>query len=227
MKRFPLLVLTLLLLIIANVAPRTSYAQEPSPFYWEFIKVDIDLQDNGDTLVTETQKFLFTRTYNDTRIHYIPLDKVDDIRNMHVSDVHLSGEGERVHVETDKESDLAQLQIRFGHSSIQGLRSHTWEIKYRVVGGLQITDNGDRILWKALQKDREAPIQRLTATVRLPESIEVLTKQQTPLPLGIERPADHGVPSAVRFRSLGVPADARQLDRRTVEFVTRSSLQTR
>ena len=35
-------------------------AQAASPFYWEFINVDIDVQENGDMLITETQKYVFS-----------------------------------------------------------------------------------------------------------------------------------------------------------------------
>ena len=61
MKRPIAAILVLLsLLAVAIIAAPTTTAQEPAPFYWEFINVDIDVQENGDMLIMETQKYVFT-----------------------------------------------------------------------------------------------------------------------------------------------------------------------
>ncbi len=56
------------------------------PFYWEFIDVDIAVQNNGDMLISETQKYTFTGDYKNERFRYIPLDKVDEITDVSVSE---------------------------------------------------------------------------------------------------------------------------------------------
>ena len=48
------------LLIFMASSPSATQAQSEVPFYWEFINVDIDVQENGDMLITETQKYVFT-----------------------------------------------------------------------------------------------------------------------------------------------------------------------
>ena len=41
----------------------THAAAQQLPFYWDNINVIIDVQTNGDMLVTETQKYVFTADY--------------------------------------------------------------------------------------------------------------------------------------------------------------------
>ena len=61
-----------------------TIAQKNSPFYWEFINVELDVQKNGDMLVTESQKYVFTKSHTNERYRYIPLDKVDQITDVKV-----------------------------------------------------------------------------------------------------------------------------------------------
>ena len=56
------------------------------PFYWDSINVEIDVQNNGDMLVTETQKYVFNRKQSNQRYRYISLDKVDEITDVSVSE---------------------------------------------------------------------------------------------------------------------------------------------
>ncbi len=51
MKRSVITILVLLtLLVVAFLIPQTAAAQESAPFYWEYVNVDIDVQENGDML---------------------------------------------------------------------------------------------------------------------------------------------------------------------------------
>ena len=45
----------------------------------------IDVQENGDMLVTETQTYVFTAPHNNQRYRSIPLDKVDGINTISAS----------------------------------------------------------------------------------------------------------------------------------------------
>ncbi|MGD1917392.1 MAG: hypothetical protein ACFCAD_00030 [Pleurocapsa sp.] len=56
------------------------------PFYWNAIDVAIDVQNNGDMLVTETQEYVFNREHSNQRYRYIPLNKVDDITDVTVAE---------------------------------------------------------------------------------------------------------------------------------------------
>ena len=87
MKRSIATILVLFgLMAVAIIAAPTTTAQEPAPFYWEFINVDIDVQENGDMLITETQKYVFTSSHTNERYRWIPLDKVDSIAVLQVSE---------------------------------------------------------------------------------------------------------------------------------------------
>jgi hypothetical protein len=58
-------------------------AAEQLPFYWDNINVTIDVQTNGEMLVTETLKYVFTADYTNERYRYIPcalLNLSDDLR---------------------------------------------------------------------------------------------------------------------------------------------------
>ncbi len=72
-------IILLPILLIASLAFHGVSVAEPPPFYWEFINVEIDVQENGDMLITETQKYVFTGPHTNKRYRYIPLDRVDRI----------------------------------------------------------------------------------------------------------------------------------------------------
>lgn len=82
---------------LLSLSPGLVWAD--SPFYWDFIKVDVNLQTNGDLLVTETQKYTFTDNHTNQRYRYIPLDRVDQITDVEVYE----GE-ERLSAETGTEN---------------------------------------------------------------------------------------------------------------------------
>ncbi len=183
---FAILLAFFLLVTSASSVPQ---AQSDVPFYWEFINVDIDVQENGDMLITETQKYVFSGPSTNERFRWIPLDKVDGI-----VDVEVSENGELLSTTTGIEDD--QLWIRWSHE-LNPPESHTFVLKYRVLGGLHIHDDGDQVYWKALFKDRVAPIIRGKVTVHLPNSLSNQISD---------------------FRAFGVPAVKAKVNSRTVEF---------
>ncbi len=81
-KIFFLLMASLSLLLVTV----THAAAQQLPYYWDNINVIIDVQTNGDMLVTETQKYVFTAEYTNERYRYIPLDKVDEIKDVTVTE---------------------------------------------------------------------------------------------------------------------------------------------
>ena len=76
--------LTALLLVFVTSSPSAIQAQSGVPFYWEFINVDIDVQENGDMLITETQKYVFIGPHTNERFRWIPLDRVGRITDVQV-----------------------------------------------------------------------------------------------------------------------------------------------
>ncbi|WP_414751919.1 DUF2207 domain-containing protein [Anabaena sp. CCY 9910] len=171
---------------------------ESAPFYWEFINVDIAVQPNGDMLVTETQKYNFTGDYNHLRSRYIPLDKVDRITEVSVSE-----NGQVLPSRTSTSTGNHQLLINWEHQ-LQPPESHTFVLKYRVVGGLCVNHNYAQVYWEAIFSDRKAPIKQAQIRVEFPEEFTTKIKM---------------------FQSFGVVADIRRVDKKTIEAVTKQFLE--
>ena len=84
-RKFILFPLLAAIALLSALVPGAATAQSGAPFYWESIDVLIDVQENGDMLVTETQTYVFTDWHHNQRYRYIPLDKVDGIDDISVS----------------------------------------------------------------------------------------------------------------------------------------------
>jgi hypothetical protein len=185
----------LILVVIALLPIGAAHAQESSPFYWEFIHVEIDVQGNGDMLVTETQKYVFTAAHTNERYRWLPLDMVDAIEGITVFE-----RGDIIPATSGVENN--QLWIRWQHE-LNPPESHTFTLTYRVIGGLHIYDAVDHVSWKAIFADRNAPVQSTKVTVRVPPSL-----------------AEH----IIRFNSLYASTDNQQVDPRTIEFTSLGAL---
>ncbi|RWX43574.1 putative membrane protein (DUF2207), partial [Candidatus Electrothrix aarhusensis] len=194
MKFLQCLLFSFLLLMTVLLSSHAVEAKS-SPFYWEFINVEIDVQENGDMLVTETQKYVFTAAHTNERYRYIPLGRVDRIDNVEVF------EGERK-LAASTNTKNGQQWIKWQHT-LNPPESHIFTIKYRVKGGLHIQSKEDLLYWKAIFKERSAPINNGTVTVRLPDSL---------------------AGQISNFKSFGGSADTRQVDDRTVEFILQDVL---
>ncbi|MEG4224662.1 DUF2207 domain-containing protein [Microcoleus sp. N9_B2] len=174
----------------------THVAAQELPFYWENINVLIDVQTNGDMLVTETQKYVFTADYNTERYRYISLDKVDEIK-----DVIVAENNQIIPSSTGIENN--QFWIRWQHE-LKPPDSHTFVIKYRVVGGLQLDGGNTLLYWKAIAAGRKARINSAKVTVQLPEFLS---------------------DKLVSFTTFGAAAVPRQVDPKTFEFVASQPIQ--
>lgn len=193
LKKIVFLLIASLSLFFVTV---THVAAQAAPFYWENIDVNIDVQANGDMLVTETQKYVFTGNYSNQRSRYIPLDKVQEIK-----DVTVAENNQIIPSTTGIENN--QIWIRWQHE-LKPPESHTFVIKYRVVGGLQVNGENTQVYWKAIWSDRKSPINAAKVTVQLPE---VLSGK------------------VLSFTSLGTTATPRQVDPKTFEFVASQPIQ--
>lgn len=169
------------------------------PFYWDFINVGIEVKDNGDMLVTETQKYVFNEEYTNERYRYIPLDRVDEIKDITVTE-----NDETIPIEVGKESD--RLWIKWQHE-LNAPETHTFKISYRVIGGLQVEEDTTQVYWKALFEERESPIQYSKVIVKLPESLAGKITSFTHYPAEIA-------------------VSKRQLDSTTIEFTARQPVPT-
>ena len=191
-KKIVFLLMASLSLLLVTV---THAAAQQLPLYWDNINVIIDVQTNGDMLVTEAQKYVFTADYTNERYRYIPLDKVDEIK-----DVTVTENNQIIPSSTGTENN--QLWIRWQHE-LKPPDSHTFVIKYRVVGGLQLDGGNTLVYWKAIAAGRKAPINSGKVTVKLPEALSGKVHS---------------------FTNFGAAAVPRQVDPKTFEFVVSQPL---
>jgi len=194
-RAFSLILCVVLGWAIALTVPQIYPAQAAVPFYWESINVDLDVQSNGDMLVTETQKYVFESDYSNQRYRYIRLDKVDGIQDVSVQ------ENNQV-LESTVTTEDNQLKIQWSHP-LQAPEAHTFVLKYRVIGGLQVEGSSTQVFWRAVFVDRSAPVKTAKVTVHLPEALAGLVTS---------------------FQSFDAPATARQVDPRTFEFTAQQEL---
>ncbi|NJK75262.1 MAG: DUF2207 domain-containing protein, partial [Microcoleus sp. SU_5_6] len=189
-RRFKKIVCFLIAPLTAFLVAVTHATAQQLPFYWDNINVAIEVQANGDMLVTETQKYVFTADYNNERYRYIPLDRVDEIK-----DVTVSENNQIIPSSTGTENN--QLWIRWQHE-LKAPESHTFVIKYRVIGGLQLDGENTLVYWKAIAAGRKAPVNTGKVTVKLPETLSGKVRS---------------------FNNFGTAAVPRQVDAKTFEFV--------
>jgi hypothetical protein len=154
------------------------------------LPVQIDVQANGDMLVTETQKYVFTGPYSNERYRYILLEKIDGIDQIEVYE----GDEKLPFTKNIKNN---QQWIKWRHE-LNPPESHTFVLKYRIVGGIQIHDKEDWIYVKAIFKGRAASINSGKVVVRLPGAL---------------------AGKIIRLKKAGVPAEARKIDEQAVEFI--------
>ncbi|MDD1416459.1 DUF2207 domain-containing protein, partial [Dolichospermum sp. ST_con] len=180
----------LIAILVTVLITFTHAVAQEVPFYWDYINVNIDVQTNGDMLVTEEQKYVFKSDYSNQRYRYIRLDKVDEIK-----DVTVQENNQIIPSETGIEND--QLWIRWQHQ-LKAPESHIFVLKYRVIGGLHISNDNTQVYWKAIFADRKAPIQAAKVRVQLPEALSG---------------------KVLEFKNFGTPATARQVNPKTFEFM--------
>lgn len=187
-------ILLTILISLSNIAPATA-ATYPYYFYWDFINVDIDVQTNGDMLITENQKYVFTKPGKNQRYRYIPLDKIEGI-----SDVSVFEEDKKIAFDTGIENN--NFWIRWQHE-INPPEEHFFTLKYRVIGGLYSKGEKYGVYWKAIFAKRIASIRKAKVRVSFPKSFSRNIQD---------------------FRSYGIPTKDKQIDEKTVEFVSTTNI---
>lgn len=160
LRRIIILVFAVSLPIFMTIAQVTASGVE---FFWESIDVVMDVQPNGDFWVTETQHYQLTPIAPTKRYRYIPLDRIQEIK-----DVSVTENGQNLNAAT--ETNNRQFWIRWQHSlNPQG--SHIFVLKYRVVDGLHASGDKAQVYWQAIFPDRAAIVQSGTVTVHLPDTV--------------------------------------------------------
>jgi len=165
--RWPFL-MGLLVLFVMVLAAGPATAQSKS-LYWERFDVDMNVNVDGTFDVVETQEIQFTQgsfTYGFRSIEARLVEGITDIR---VEDEYgpyqestteeprtfsVSNEGSNVVVRWyfDETADMAR----------------TFDIGYRVHGGLRYYEGGDQVWWQAVYGDRSFPVNSSVVTIHVP-----------------------------------------------------------
>jgi uncharacterized membrane protein YgcG len=169
------------------------------PFYWEKIDVDLRLVESGDLLVTETQKYVFLDRYTNQRNRYIKIDKIDDIQDVLVTEDNRPVSNLKV-----SKSDGEQ-HISWEHKFTNKFpESHTFVIKYRAIGSLDVNEPQTKFKWMAIFPDRKVPVKSAQVTLHLPPKLAEFTKN---------------------FATNGVAVDPKNIDATTIQFTTKESIE--
>jgi len=185
-------------------------------YHYDFINVDINILANSDMEITETQKFIFTSGDFHHGYCWLPLDKVDSIEGVEVWEngrKYPQNPAVKEWIDTQKKeggsgggdtyafttwTEDNKLWIGWWFPQTRG-GSRTFRIRYLVHGGLAIYEEVDRLHWKVIFKDRDAPIMSGRVIVHFPK------------PLSPER---------LMTASDGVATQSKIIDGRTIEFTT-------
>jgi hypothetical protein len=157
--------------VIALATLGIAQAQDKS-LYWQRYDVALKVQPNSDILVEETQQIQFTSGDFHFGYRAIPLDRVDQITDVGVSEIVNGSErrytpnstGEYGFTAENADNNL-KITWYFPYTSNS---SHTYIVRYRVVGGLRIYAGGDQLWWKAIGADHGFPVRTSKVTVTLP-----------------------------------------------------------
>ncbi|MGM3305601.1 DUF2207 domain-containing protein [Anabaena sp. WFMT] len=193
MKKISFSLITVLVTVLITF---THAVAQEVPFYWDYINVNIDVQTNGDMLITETQKYVFKSNYSNQRHRYIRLNKIYEI-----TDVTVEENNQIIPSETGIENN--QFWIRWQHQ-LKSPETHIFVIKYRVIGGSHINDDKTQVYWKAIFADRKAPIQAAKVRVQLPEALSG---------------------KVLEFKKFGTAATASQVNPKIFEFIATQPIQ--
>ena len=186
-------VVVLLVLLMAMVS--TASAQSKT-LYWQRIDVDITVNEDGTLRIEETQEIVFTSGTFTFGTRDIDMSKLDGISDVEVR------EGGRSYNRSSSEapytfsmgSEGGDFRIKWHFPEI-GDSTHVYTLAYTVHGGLRYYEGGDQVWWKAVFPNRSFPVNDSLVTVHLPDDAEVQL-----------------------FESYATPAEAVQLDARTVVF---------
>lgn len=180
--------ITILLCLMLSHSSLLDAAVNPL-FYLNTLDVEVVVEETGGLLITETLVYDFSATQSTKLLRRIPLDLVDRI-----TDVQVSEDGHRLRVKTSDNGE--QYVIRWRHQPrTPGLQ--TFILQYRAEGALRVDNRHDQVVWPTLFETRDVAIQSGRVTVRVPASLSGQIQ---------------------RFTHYGVPSRAWQVDARTVTF---------
>lgn len=140
-----------------------------SNFYWDYLNVDLDLQSNGDLLVTEQQKYIFNGEHDPVHHRFIKLNYRKKIKDVEVLENQQS-----LPIDTWIEDDRYYIEWQEPNPV---LNSHEVTLKYRAKGALSHPQNQDKIEWQGVFPYRPAEIKHSEIKLHIPSELKDKLKQ--------------------------------------------------
>lgn len=133
-----------------------------------------DITVNQDASISIKEAIEYVAPYEKHGIYrYIPVtyeDKDNKKFYLAVSDILVERDGNSEKYSQSKSGDNIELKIGDKDKTITG--PHKYEITYKLTGVINNFDSRDELYWNVTGKDWDFPIEKTSATVRLPDQIK-------------------------------------------------------
>src|SRR5688572_10495603 len=166
--------LRILLLVLAISLLFAQPAQAAKSYYAEFFDVQIDLQEGGSAIVTETVKFHFEGDPFTFAFREVSARETDGITFLEAS---LDG------VTMPQGTEAGQVEVEPGdplsvtwHFPPTSNASHVFVVRYRADGVIRKDGESDTLIWRAIPEEHEYTIERSTITLTYPTSATTLSE---------------------------------------------------
>lgn len=169
-----LFLMGLLVLFVIVLVTGPAIAQSKS-LYWERFDVDMNVNVDGTFDVVETQEIEFTQGSFTYGFRSIDTHLVEEITDIRVSDE--NGPYQEGYFEEPRtfsvSNEGSNVVIRWYFEETAD-RARTFDIAYRVHGGLRYYEDGDQVWWQAVYGDRSFPVNSSVVTIHVPEPAKIV-----------------------------------------------------
>ncbi len=165
----------LLLILISSLLLTSRASAQTKTFFWERFDVEVQVQENGDLLVTERQVLNFSGAPFTFGYRNIPTgsngnnDGIEDVSVREGDTVYQESFSSQPHTfSVDRSGGQAEITWYFPPA----IGNNSYIVSYRVRGGVRTEPSGDQVFWNAMPADLGARVQEGQVTIRLPEGIQ-------------------------------------------------------
>jgi len=164
-----LVFLVLTCLLVAGFI--SSPASAAKSYYAEYFDVQVDLQQDGSAIVTETVKFHFEGDPFTFAFREISAEETDGITFL---DARMDG------VQMPQGTQAGQVEVETGdpltvtwHFAPTTNAAHVFTVRYQADGVIRKED-ADTFIWRAIPEDHDYTIERSTITLSYPSDAQIL-----------------------------------------------------
>jgi uncharacterized protein (TIGR04222 family) len=169
----------------------------------ESMDVNLDVQQNGDVLVEETVAFGFEGSFSFVG-RLIPTGNLEGL-----TDIEVLQDGRRLpegggagSYQVFDEGENRVIQVNFALADTTA----SWTFRYRAEGAIHFFDEGDELRWYVFDAETPVPIDRVSATVRLPGAVQAADMRGA-IQTGstVRQDLASPEPGVMRYQGEGVP----------------------